>query len=80
MCSHDLSALSLHGPVYFDETFGGIALSASGRRLAYIAEGKKPKNKPFLEEDKGKKEGEEEGKEEEETEFGQASSASLFGL
>jgi hypothetical protein len=38
----------IHGEVYFDCEFGGIAISDNMTKVAYIAEEKTRKTKPFL--------------------------------
>jgi acylaminoacyl-peptidase len=48
--SFNLSDLDLHGPVYFDQEFGSLAVNKSGTKLAYIAEEKRPKKKSFFKE------------------------------
>ena len=46
--SVNLTDLDLHGKVYFDEEFGGLSISPDLRAAAFVAEEKKPKNRPYL--------------------------------
>lgn len=46
--TYNLTALDLHGNVYFDAEFGSVAINLSGTKVAYVAEQKRPKNVPFF--------------------------------
>ena len=50
--SQDLGDQNLHGAVYFDATFGGIAISGDLTRAAFIAEAKEVKGCSFFKEEK----------------------------
>ncbi len=44
----NLTELDLHGSVYNDEELGGLAINENGSKIAFIAEKKEPKAKPFF--------------------------------
>ena len=46
--SINLTDLEVHGDVYLDGELGGVSLNQQGTKLAYIAEEKRPKSKPFF--------------------------------
>jgi hypothetical protein len=52
--SHNLTDLEIHGPVYFDDELGCLTINNSGNKLAYIAEEKRPKSRPFFKASSGK--------------------------
>ena len=66
--SVNLTDLDLHGAAYFDQELGGIAINRQRTKAAFIAEAKKPKNKPFM---KAKADVGGDKKEEEKEPFGQ---------
>jgi hypothetical protein len=43
-----LTELDLHGPVYFDNQFGSLALDPIGQKVAFVAEKKRPNASPFF--------------------------------
>ena len=43
----NLSDFGAHGPVYFDDEFGSLALDPSGSKVAFIAEENRPKSQAF---------------------------------
>lgn len=45
---YNLTQLDLHGPVYFDNQFGGLSINKSADKVAYIAELKRPKSSSFF--------------------------------
>ena len=57
--SIDLSDRNIHGAVYYDATFGGIAVSGDLTQAAFIAEAKDVKSCPFFKEGDGVDRGQE---------------------
>ncbi|CAH0380728.1 unnamed protein product [Bemisia tabaci] len=56
--SFDLTALDVHGDIYYDRNFGCLEWSPCEKKLLFVAEAKKPKAEPFFKSKSGSKESE----------------------